>query len=294
MEELKGKTAVISGGAEGIGLSIARELGNQGMNLVLADINAQQLAAAEQTLADAGVPVHTVALDAANLSQWETVAEKAISRFGKVHMLVNNAGVSGHTAAVDDTKDEDWRWVVDVNLMGVVHGTRVMVPLMKSHKEGGWIVNVASMAGFAGLPLGSPYSATKAAVVALAESWRAELEPENIYVSVLCPGFVKTRIHESDRNKPDAYAVETKAPSEIAQLMGDQVAAVVGSGMEVEVVGQRVVEAIQAKELYIFTHPNFRAVVKARFAAIDEAFERAAKSQLLQGDVVPDLPFPGQ
>lgn len=293
MEELKGKTAVISGGAEGIGLSIAHELGNQGMNLVLADINAQQLARAEQGLLDAGVLVHTVGLDAADLTQWETVAQEAVSRFGKVHLLVNNAGVSGHTAAVDDTQDEEWRWVVDVNLMGVVHGTRVMVPLIKSHQEGGWIVNVASMAGFAGLPLGSPYSATKAAVVALAESWRAELEPENIYVSVLCPGFVKTRIHESERNKPDAYAAESKAPSGIAQLMSDQVAAVVGSGMDVDVVGKRVVEAIQAKELYIFTHPNFRAVVKKRFAAIDEAFDRAAKSPLLQGDVVPDLPFPG-
>ena len=292
MEELKGKTAVISGGAEGIGLSIARELGQQGMNLVLADINAEQLASAGQRLSDAGVPVHTVVLDAADLAQWQTVGEEAVSRFGKVHLLVNNAGVSGHTATIDDTQDEDWRWVIDVNLMGVVHGARVMVPLMKSHKEGGWIINVASMAGFAGLPLGSPYSATKAAVVALAESWRAELEPDNISVSVLCPGFVKTRIHESERNKPDAYSVQSKAPSEIAEFMSSQVAAVVGSGMDVEVVGKRVVEAIQARELYIFTHPNYRPVVKARVAAIDAAFERAAQSPLLQGDVVPDLPFP--
>ncbi len=291
MDELKGKTAVISGGAEGLGLAMARELGGHGMNLVLADINAGQLAKAEQALQASGAAVHTVNLDAANLQQWETVAKEAVERFGKVHMLVNNAGVSGVTAAVDDTQDEDWRWVVDVNLMGVVNGARVMVPLMKAHGEGGWMINVASMAGFAGLPLASPYAATKAAVVALSESWRAELEPENIYVSVLCPGFVKTRIHESDRNKPDAYAADEKEPSEIARFMNEQLAQVVGSGMDSQVVGKRVVEAIAAKELYIFTHPNFRPVVKARFAQIDAAFERAAQSPLLQGDVVPDLPF---
>lgn len=291
MDALQGKTAVISGGAEGIGLGMARVLGGHGMNLVLADINTEQLAKAAQELQAAGVDVHTVALDAADVKQWQAVAREAVERFGKVHMLVNNAGVSGITATVDDTQDEDWRWVVDVNLMGVVNGARVMVPLLKAHGEGGWMVNVASMAGFAGLPLASPYSATKAAVVALSESWRAELEPENIYVSVLCPGFVKTRIHESDRNKPEAYAGEDKEPSETAQFMNEQLAAVVGSGMDSRVVGERVVEALAAKELYIFTHPNFRPVVKARFAAIDAAFERAAQSPLLQGDVVPDLPF---
>lgn len=291
MQEFEGKTVVISGGAEGIGLGLARVLGGHGMNVVLADINAEQLKNAEQALNELEIPVLAVPLDVVHIDQWRGVADKAIDRFGKVHMLINNAGVGGTAGGVEGADEDEWRWVVDVNLMGVAHGASVMVPLMKSHGEGGWVINVASMAGFGPLPLAGPYTATKAAVVALTECWRPELAPFNIKASVLCPGFVKTRIHESGRNKQASYGGAPDASASAEGDMGGAIEAVVTSGMEAAVVGERVVEALLADEMYIFTHPNYRPSVKARWQAVDAAFESAEHSPLLGEDVVPDLPF---
>lgn len=292
MQDFTGKTAVISGGAEGIGFGIARALGAQGMNIVLGDIDAEQLGLAEQQLRDAGVEVLATVMDVTSISQWQALADQAIERFGKVHMLVNNAGVSGSPGAIDKTAIKDWQWVVDVNLMGVVYGTQTMIPLMKRHGEGGWLVNVASMAGMGGLPFAGPYSATKVAVVGMSESWHAELQPHNIQVSVLCPGFVKTRINLSQRNKPAQYKSDGAATSNSAEItaMAQQMQAVLDSGLDPEIVGRRVVEAIQANELYIFTHPNYRKMVQKRFAAIDAAFERSAASPLLVSVLDEEIP----
>ena len=282
MSKFASKTAVISGGAEGIGLSIARALAAQGMNLVLADINAQSLAGAAAELEQAGAEVLTVPLDVADQAQWQAVADAAVARFGKVHMLVNNAGVGGEGGPLETQGVQGWRWAVDVNLMGVVFGAQAMVPLIKSHGEGGWVINVASMAGLVSLPQGGPYSATKYAVVALSEGWSAELADQGIHVSVLCPGFVQTRIHESQRNRPERYAADPAAGSD-SQAAELQVKELVENGMPVELVGPRVVEALEAGELYIFTHAEgFREFVQQRFAAIDEAFGRVADSAALQ------------
>jgi NAD(P)-dependent dehydrogenase (short-subunit alcohol dehydrogenase family) len=292
MTELESKTAIISGGAEGIGLGIAQVLGRHGMNIVLADINEAQLKNAEKSLCEQGVPVLAVALDAADSTQWENVAKQTNERFGNIHMLVNNAGVGGTPGAVDATHQKDWRWVVDVNLMGVVNGTQTMIPLMKQHGEGGWLINVASMAGLGGIPFAGPYSATKAAVVAMSECWHAELQEHNIHVSVLCPGFVKTRINLSHRNKQTQYQTnrDATATSAEASAMAEYMQTVLDAGLPPEVVGERVVEAISAKELYIFTHPNFRSAVQKRFAAIDSAFERSESSLLLASVVDEELP----
>lgn len=291
MQEFEGKTAVISGAAEGIGLGLARVLGGHGMNVVLADINVEQLQIAEQILKDLDVPVLAVPLDVAEIEQWQVVAEQALARFGKLHMLVNNAGVGGTAGGVEGADEREWRWVVDVNLMGVAFGAQVMVPHIKSHGEGGWVINVASMAGFGPLPLAGPYTATKAAVVALTECWRPELAAHNIKASVLCPGFVKTRIHESGRNKQARYADGGEQVAQAGGDMGGVIESVVTTGMDAAVVGERVVEALLADELYIFTHPNYRPSAKARWQAVDAAFERAEQSPLLAGDVVPELPF---
>lgn len=283
MMELTGKTVVVSGGAEGIGLGVAQVMGRHGMNVVLADINAAQLLVAEKSLQEQGIAVLTVALDAADITQWETLVQRALERFGKIHMLVNNAGVSGGPGTVDATDLDDWRWVIDVNLMGVVNGAKTMIPLIKQHGEGGWLINVASMAGFGGLPLAGAYSASKAAVVAVSECWNSELQADNIHVSVLCPGFVKTRINESQRNKQAHYKNDSTAvePSAERSEMGDYMQSVIDAGLAPEVVGERVLEAIEARELYIFTHPNFRPMVHKRFTGIDGAFERAEASPLL-------------
>lgn len=289
MNNYKNKTAVISGGAEGIGFSVAQALGAEGMNIVLTDINPESLKQAEQQLRDAGIPVLAVVLDVAQEEQWRAVADQAISTFGKIHMLVNNAGVGGDVGPIDTIDSTGWQWTIDVNLMGVVYGAKTLVPLMKQHGEGGWVVNVASMAGMGGMLHGSSYSATKNAVVALSESWYLELRSQNIHVAVLCPAFVQTRIHESHRNRQDRYKNQPKlSTSDKTAQKAARVAAAeaarkaVASGIEVDIVGKRVVEALNQGEVYIFTHPNYRPVTQHRAKAIDEAFERAAKSPLLQ------------
>jgi NAD(P)-dependent dehydrogenase (short-subunit alcohol dehydrogenase family) len=280
MSELEGKTAVISGGAEGIGFSIAQALAAQGMNIVLGDIDVAQLANAVQTLEQKGVPVLGVHMDVSSIRQWQNLADQALDSFGKIHMLVNNAGVGGGTGAIEQIDDEDWRWVVDVNLMGVVYGTQTLVPLIKLHREGGWLINVASMAGMMGVPYAGAYTATKVAVVGMSESWYAELQPHNIKVSVLCPAFVKTRINLSERNRQDSYQKDTSNSTQNV-AMDAHMQKVIDNGLDVDIVGERVVEAIATGELYIFTHPNYRAVVQQRYKAIDEAFERSAASPLL-------------
>ena len=233
-----------------------------------------------------------VSLDVVAVEQWRTVAEQAIDRFGKVHMLVNNAGVGGAPNPIDISSEQDWRWIVDVNLMGVVNGAQTVIPLIKAHGEGGWVINVASMAGFVPLPMASAYSATKAAVVAMSESWHAELQDQGIHVAVLCPGFVKTRINLSQRNRQAQYASggDSRSESALHAKLGQQMQSVLDAGAPPELIAERVVEAIAAKELYIVTHPNFRPVVDARFSAINQCFERAESSPLLVDIVKQRIP----
>ena len=281
MNRFAGKTAVISGGAEGIGFAIATALGEEGMNIVLADIDPNSLAQASEALERSGVAVLAVALDVVSEAQWQVVAEHALARFGKVHMVVNNAGIGGETGSIEQQDAKVWQWALDVNLMGVVYGAKTMVPIIKEHGEGGWIVNVSSMAGMGGVPYSGAYSATKMAVVALSESWAGELEKEGIAVSVLCPAFVQTRIHESHRNRQDIYRSKSTRHGE-ASRAANNMSKAVENGIDPAIVGKRVVEALNAGELYIFTHPNYRPMLQYRAKKIDEAFERAAQSPLLQ------------
>ncbi|MBT3954137.1 MAG: SDR family NAD(P)-dependent oxidoreductase [Rhodobacterales bacterium] len=284
MFKFEGRTAVISGGAEGIGLSIAKALGEQKMNIVLADIDEKNLLKSSAELESLGIPVLAALLDVADEMQWKSVAEKAVERFGKVHMVVNNAGVGGDSGPIENQETEGWQWALGVNLMGVVYGAKVMTPLIKDHGEGGWILNVASMAGMGGVPYSGVYTASKAAVVALSESWAAELKDKRIGVSVLCPAFVQTRIYDSERNRPDKYKSENYQ-IENESSFSKQTKQMVKDGIDVSIVGKRVVEAINHGELYIFTHPNYRQVNQQRFNGIDEAFARSAQSPLLK-DIV--------
>ena len=284
MFKFEGRTAVISGGAEGIGLSIAKALGEQKMNIVLADIDEKNLLKSSAELELLGIPVLAALLDVADEMQWKSVAEKAVERFGKVHMVVNNAGVGGDSGPIENQETEGWQWALGVNLMGVVYGAKVMTPLIKDHGEGGWILNVASMAGMGGVPYSGVYTASKAAVVALSESWAAELKDKRIGVSVLCPAFVQTRIYDSERNRPDKYKSENYQ-IENESSFSKQTKQMVKDGIDVSIVGKRVVEAINHGELYIFTHPNYRQVNQERFNGIDEAFARSAQSPLLK-DIV--------
>ena len=281
MNNYKNKTAIISGGAEGIGFAIAQAMGEQGMNIVLGDIDNDQLAIAQRALEAQDIDVLTVEMDVTSPENWQSVAKQAIERFGKVHMLVNNAGVASAPGPIEATNHKDWEWVIDVNLKGVIYGTEAIIPLIKEHGEGGYLLNVASMAGMMGVPYAGAYTATKVAVVAMSESWHAELASHNIHVSALCPAFVKTRIHLSGRNRQQEHTEEPSSTSTSNSSSGNAAKELVENGIAPEIVGKRVVEALNAKELYIFTHPGQRKYTQLRASAIDQAFERAEKSPLL-------------
>ena len=293
----KGKTVIVSGGAEGIGFAVAQAVGREGMNVVITDISPDMLAIAEATLSEQGIPVLALPADARSESDWNRVAEAALSRFGEIHALMNNAGVGGggSSGPIEDHSAEDWRWTIDVNLMGVVFGMKSVVPHIKA-AGGGWIVNVASMAGMNGFPYGGAYNATKLAVAGLSEGWSMELASFGIHVAVLCPGFVRTRIYLSDRVRPADYddshrelvvSDDDLDPDTMATGLSNEVK----NGIDPDLLAARVIESLQAKDTYIFTHPSFRDGISERYAMIDRCFESAANSPLV-GDVASSVSNP--
>lgn len=283
-----GKTALISGAAGGIGFALAKEFGLLGMNVVIADIDNEALIDAQQALEALNINVLACSLDVVEYTQWESCVEQTIAKFGKLHMVVNNAGVGGIPGKIEQTNHDIWKWVVDVNLMGVLYGTQAATPAIKSHGEGGWIINVASMAGMTGIPYATAYSATKAAVVSMTESWAVELKRHDIHVSVLCPAFVKTRIHESLRNIQDQYK-SPKAKMNISPEDKERskqnfahATALVESGIDPELLAKRVVEALGSNQQYIFTHPNYKEVTSYRSGQLSGAFDDARQSELVK------------
>lgn len=279
MQEFKGKTAFITGGASGIGLSMARAFGRAGMNVVLADIDLDAARSAAERLSAEQVKTHPVRCDVSERGAVRAAALEAVARFGKVHVVCNNAGVAvgGQIGTVGE---RDWDWIIDVNLKGVVYGVETFAPLIRSHGEGGHIVNTASMAGMVSPPGLEPYCATKFAVVAMSEGWAQQLQPMNIGVSVLCPGFVRTRIHESGRARQERYGGVGDVDPGVAATR-EEAAQNVLSGIDPDIVGNRVLEAVRNGEFYIFTHPAMRAFVEARFQMILAAFDSAYHSPAL-------------
>ncbi len=204
MRELAGKTAFVTGGASGIGFALGRAFAQAGMKVMLADIEADALDAAVKTLRDVGPDVRGVTCDVADPVSVERAARASYETFGNVHVVCNNAGVAGG-GGIDAISLDTWQWVLDVNLMGVLHGIHAFLPHIRAHGEGGHIINTASMAGMqSGLGF-SPYATSKYAVVAMSEGLAMQLKPLGIGVTVLCPGFVRTRISESGRNRPERY-----------------------------------------------------------------------------------------
>jgi NAD(P)-dependent dehydrogenase (short-subunit alcohol dehydrogenase family) len=287
ISDFRGKTAFVTGGAGGIGLAMAREFGRAGMNVVLADLDEAAAKSSAEELAAEQIGAVAVQCDVSERASVRAAALEAVAAFGKIHILCNNAGI-GVGGEFGTISEQNWDWILDVNIKGVVHGAETFVPLIRSHGEGGHIVNTASMAGMISAPDMEPYSATKFAVVAMSEGWAAQLAPENIGVSVLCPGFVRTRIHESGRARQEKYggAAEIDALGRGVR----ETAEAVLSGIDPGVVAARVLEAIRAGETYIFTHPNMRALVQMRFAAIMAGFDAADASEALEA--VTDWPDP--
>ncbi len=261
MEDLNGKVAVVTGGASGIGLALGRAFAAEGMKVVLADIEEAALEKAVAELPE-GTEVETVACDVADAAQVDALRDAALDRFGAVHVVCNNAGV-GSGGLAWEVPLEDWNWVLGVNLMGVVHGIRAFTPLLIEQGEG-HIVNTASMAGVTSPPFMAPYNASKHAVVTLSETLHADLQisgATGVGVTALCPGWVRTRIHESARNKPGA------GPSADAGAGGDVKNAVEGfiaNGLDPDQVAELVVDAVRTDRFYVLTNPEWIKGVTAR------------------------------
>jgi NAD(P)-dependent dehydrogenase (short-subunit alcohol dehydrogenase family) len=274
MRDLSGRTAFVTGGASGIGLALGRAFADAGMKVMLADVEAGALEAAVTSLRDVTPDVRGIACDVADPESVAAAAQATCDAFGHVHVVCNNAGVAA-PGGIEDISLDNWRWVIDVNLLGVLHGIRSFLPHIRAHGEGGHIVNTASMAGMIGGGLGfSPYTATKFAVVGMSEGLSAQLKPHGIGVSVLCPHFVRTGIASSGRNRPKQYGPpQTYDPASRSALMAAEITESVEAGVDPADVAARVLSAIHNDELYVFTHPHMREMVGGRFAAIGAAMD---------------------
>jgi NAD(P)-dependent dehydrogenase (short-subunit alcohol dehydrogenase family) len=276
LRDLKGKTAFVTGGASGFGLEFARAFLKEGMRVALADIEAPALAKARDSLQADDKRLRGFVCDTADRASLQRAADGAIEAFGRVHLVCNNAGVGGRPGSVDELPDRQWNWVLSVNLMGVVHGISVFLPHMRGHGEGGHFLNTASMAGMVGQPCDGPYTASKFAVVGISESLFYELRGSNIGVSVLCPGFARTGIALSERNQPAELAKDEQAPlSAAGAAHAEQIRAAIARGIEPAEVAARALRGILDDDLYIFTHPEMRPMLRKRLARIEAAYDKA-------------------
>jgi len=268
MKDFAGKVAVVTGAASGIGLALAHRFAAAQMKVVLADIEQAALADAARAVGAAGVETLAVRTDVSKAADVEALAARTVDAFGSVHVVCNNAGVAISGAAWTHTLS-DWQWVLGVNLWGVIHGVRVFTPLLLAHGGEGHIVNTASMAGLTSIPGMSIYNVTKHGVVTLSETLYQELAMlgSPLKVSVLCPGFVRTNILDSDRNRPAEFA--DTAPGVPASAEMDQaVRQMLAAGLPPAQVAECVFDAIQNERFYVFPHPEWKERVRERMEDI--------------------------
>jgi NAD(P)-dependent dehydrogenase (short-subunit alcohol dehydrogenase family) len=271
MENLTGKVAVVTGAASGIGKAVALRAAAEGMRVVLADIEEAPLKEADGEVAARGAETLTVVTDVSDAASVRALRDRAVEAFGAVHLVHNNAGVGGG-GPIWEVPEEDWRWILGVNLWGVVNGIATFVPLLIEQGEG-HVVNTASIAGLVTAPFLGPYNATKQAVVAISETLFKDLQATGVSgvgVSVLCPGFVRTRIAESGRNRPswapESVAEDAAGAEALRTAIGDMVA----SGIAPEDVATQVLDAVRSNTFYIRTHPELDAAIATRFSEIVE------------------------
>ncbi len=285
MQDLAGKTAVVTGAASGMGRAFAERFADAGMNIVLADVEVPRLEEAVAAVAAKGVAAIGVRTDVSDPDAVDRLRDEALARFGRVNVVCNNAGVAGSMSGTIVDLD-DWRWVLGVNLWGVVHGHRSFVPHLVEHGDG-HIVNTASMAGH--FPGHSAYAASKWAVVALTEGLFHQLRTQGstVGVSCLCPGWVATDIGTSDRNRPEWAApnplAEPPVDDERSALLRAFVLEQLNSGMAPAQVADLVHDAVIEDRLWVFTDMSMVAALEPRFQAVLAA-ENPPIAGLLQGD----------
>jgi NAD(P)-dependent dehydrogenase (short-subunit alcohol dehydrogenase family) len=273
MDTFVEKTAVITGAASGIGFALAERFAAEGARVMLADIEAAPLEEATARLRASGAEVGALPTDVSDAGQVERFARATAEAFGPVHVLCNNAGV-GKSIPMAEMTNADWSWMLDVNVWGVINGLQAFLPGMREHGQPGHIVNTASMAGMVPGPGMAAYCASKSAVISISECLELELVASNspLGVSVLCPGLVNTRVHLSERNRPDRDpAIDFDDAERVADAFPDQ------APMDPGDVARFVTDAIAHRQLYVFTHPEWvDHLARRRFERILAAAQPAS------------------
>jgi NAD(P)-dependent dehydrogenase (short-subunit alcohol dehydrogenase family) len=271
VDELAGKVAVVTGAASGIGRAMAERFAAEGMRVVLADVERPVLQQTADELTAAGFDVLAVPTDVSLEAHVDGLAEATLDHYGDVHVVCNNAGVGSRGLTITDLPLRDFEWVIAVNLFGVIHGLRAFLPRLRANDEG-HIVNTASSSGLVHRSRMGPYNASKAAVVALSETLRFELEAEgsHVGVSVLCPSWTRTNITTSDRNRPErfAYTIETDKLDEIAEYKARRRTQLATVALDPADVADQVCAAVKANRFYVLTHPDTRDAFADRAARI--------------------------
>ena len=253
MKDLENRVAVVTGGASGIGLALARTFASEGMRVVLGDVEVPALELAVKELEDGGATVIGVPTDVTDPEQVDALARAAEQTYGAIHIACNNAGV-GAGGLSWEAPLETWKWVIDVDLWGVIHGVRTFVPRI-IEQDAGHVVNTASVAGLVAAPFMGPYNASKHGVVAISETLHHELAmmAPHVKVSVVCPGWVNTRIGESERNRPSD---STQARTSEESVMAEALRGFLANGLDPAVVAARVLDAIRTERFWVLTHDD--------------------------------------
>lgn len=274
MEQFHNRVAVITGGASGIGYALAQCFAKEGMRIVLADIEQATLDHAVATLKQDGAEAIGVRCDVSDIESVRGLAKITLDTFGAVHILCNNAGVQV-TAPSWQIPLSEWKWALGVNVWGVIHGVHVFVPIMLGQNEPCHIVNTASMAGLISAPMMACYSVTKHSVVTLSETLAMEMKQfgTQIGVSVLCPGFVQTALHESERNRPLSDEPDRISP-EMRESLKQSVTALVTGGKQASEIAEVVLQGIVQKRLHILSHPEMIGLFESRAQRIVAAARR--------------------
>ncbi len=265
MKEFRGRTAVITGAASGIGLELARRAATEDMNLVLADIEAERLEAAVAGLGLDPARVLTRRTDVSREEEIKALADAAFARFGGVHLLCNNAGV-GLTRVSWELSTADWNWVLGVDLWSVIHGIQHFVPRMLQQAEGGHLVNTSSVAGLLSTPGMAAYNVAKHGVVTLSETLYGELlaARANVGVSVLCPAWVPTAIHESARNRQERFGESTPAEGLSAGYEQRMANAVKSGRLTATDMANEVFAAVKEERFYVIPHRKINNAIQLR------------------------------
>jgi len=277
VKTLRDRVAVVTGGASGIGQALALTCADEGMHLVIADLEGEAAEGVAEAVRARGRRALAVPTDVADRKSVEALAERTYRELGACHLLCNNAGVLV-VGPLEKASDRDWEWLLGVNLRGVINGVQAFLPRMLRQTGERQIVNTSSISGLVPLPAVGAYGTTKYAVVGFSEALRAELAGAGIGVSVVCPGGVATRITRSERNRPPELGRSESSPEDLRAMIsaaGDRPDEV----LEPEVVARAILDGVLRNDAYIITHPEHRGRVERRFRQLLAAFDRAEERE---------------